>query len=73
MPFAGGAGFANEQAARCRRAALGVKRWKVENPAELLAVLKPRGQGWQAGEPALFDIVYQTLYKVKAPVTEWVG
>jgi hypothetical protein len=35
--------------------------------------LKPRGRGWRAGEPALFDIVYPTLYEVKAPVSEWVA
>jgi hypothetical protein len=27
----------------------------------------------EAGEPALFDIVYQALYKVNAPVSEWVA
>jgi len=50
--------------------AYGLKSWKVEDPAELEAVLK---RALEAGEPTLVDIVTQPLDEAAAPVSEWVA
>ncbi|KXF75254.1 acetolactate synthase [Paramesorhizobium deserti] len=50
--------------------AYGLKSWKVEDPAELEAVLK---RALETGEPTLVDIITQPLDEAAAPVSEWVA
>ncbi|HEX3953503.1 MAG TPA: thiamine pyrophosphate-binding protein [Stellaceae bacterium] len=51
-------------------AAFGVQSWKVEDPAELRAVLK---RAVDSGEPTLVDVICQPLQEAHAPVSEWVA
>jgi len=50
--------------------AFGVKSWRVEDPAELGAVLK---QAVEYDGPTLVDVISQPLQDAKAPVSEWVA
>jgi acetolactate synthase-1/2/3 large subunit len=50
--------------------AYGVKSWRVEDPAELDAVLKA---AIEYGGPALVDIIAQPLQEAAAPVSQWMG
>jgi len=50
--------------------AFGVKSFRVEDPAELKAVLK---RATEAGEPTLVDVICQPLHEARAPVSEWVA
>lgn len=51
-------------------AAFGVKSWRVENPAELDAVLRA---AVAHDGPTLVDIVTQPLEEASAPVRRWMG
>ena len=51
-------------------AAFGVKSWRVENPAELDAVLR---EAVAHDGPTLVDIVTQPLEEASAPVRRWMG
>lgn len=51
-------------------AAFGVKSWRVEDPAELEAVLK---QAIAHDGPSLVDVIAQPLHQAAAPVSEWVA
>jgi acetolactate synthase-1/2/3 large subunit len=51
-------------------AAFGVKSWRVEDPAQLRAVLK---QAVAHDGPTLVDVVCQPLNEAQAPVSEWVA
>jgi len=51
-------------------AAFGVKSWRVENPAELDAVLRA---AVAHDGPTLVDIVTQPLEEASAPVRKWMG
>jgi acetolactate synthase-1/2/3 large subunit len=50
--------------------AFGVKSWRVENPAELEAVLR---QALAHDGPTLVDVISQPLHEAAAPVSEWVA
>lgn len=50
--------------------AYGVRSWRVENPAELEAVLR---QALEYDGPSLVDIISQPLHEAAAPVSEWVA
>jgi acetolactate synthase I/II/III large subunit len=51
-------------------AAFGVKSWRVEDPAQLRAVLK---QAVAHDGPTLVDVICQPLNEARAPVSEWVA
>jgi acetolactate synthase-1/2/3 large subunit len=51
-------------------AAFGVRSWRVEDPAELGAVL---ARAAAAAEPTLVDVVCQPLHEARAPVSEWIA
>ena len=55
---------------RRRRAAFGVKSWRVTEPGELEKSLK---EALAHGGPSLVDIVCQPLQEAKAPVSEWIA
>ena len=48
----------------------GVRSWRVEDPAELGAVLR---EAAEHDGPALVDIVTQSLEEAAAPVLQWMG
>ena len=50
--------------------AFGVKSWRVEDPAELMPVLK---QAAAHDGPTLVDVISQPLHEAAAPVSEWVA
>lgn len=50
--------------------AFGVKAWRVEDPADLGAVLK---QALNHDGPSLVDVISQPLHEAAAPVSEWVA
>jgi acetolactate synthase-1/2/3 large subunit len=50
--------------------AFGVKSWKVEDPAQLQAVLK---EAVEHDGPTLVDIISQPLNEAAAPVSEWIA
>jgi len=50
--------------------AFGVKSWRVEDPAELVPVLK---QAVAHDGPTLVDVISQPLHEAAAPVSEWVA
>ncbi len=51
-------------------AALGLKTWRVEDPAELTGALRAAAE---ADGPTLVDIVAEPLQDAAAPVSEWVA
>ena len=51
-------------------AAYGVRSWRVEDPAELDAVMK---QALNHDGPTLVDIISQPLHEAAAPVSEWIA
>jgi acetolactate synthase-1/2/3 large subunit len=61
--------FARTDNARIAEA-YGVKSWRVEDPAQLGAVLK---QAAEHGGPALVDVIAQSLEECPAPVLQWMG
>ena len=48
----------------------GVKSWRVENPADLGAILR---QAAEHDGPALVDVIAQSLEDAAAPVLQWMG
>ncbi|MHA1564228.1 MAG: thiamine pyrophosphate-binding protein [Alphaproteobacteria bacterium] len=50
--------------------AFGLKSWRVEDPADLAAVLK---QAVAHDGPTLVDVICQPLQDAQAPVSEWVA
>ena len=50
--------------------AFGVKSWTVEDPADLVPVLR---QALAHGGPTLIDVISQPLNEAAAPVSEWVA
>ncbi|MEM7213455.1 MAG: thiamine pyrophosphate-dependent enzyme, partial [Pseudomonadota bacterium] len=50
--------------------AYGVKSWRIEDPAQLDAVLK---QAIAHAGPTLVDVISQPLQDAVAPVSEWVA
>ena len=51
-------------------AAYGVKSWRVEDPRELIKILK---MAVESNEPTLVDIISQPLHEAAAPVSEWIA
>jgi len=49
---------------------LGLKSWRVTDPAQLGQSLKT---ALAAAEPTLVDVVCQPLHEAQAPVSEWVA
>ena len=50
--------------------AYGIKSWRVENPADLPAVLR---ESLAHDGPTLIDVISQPLHEAAAPVSEWVA
>jgi acetolactate synthase-1/2/3 large subunit len=50
--------------------AYGIKSWRVENPADLPAVLR---EALAHDGPTLIDVISQPLHEAAAPVSEWVA
>ena len=50
--------------------AFGVKSWTVEDPAQLIPVLR---EAVAHDGPALIDVISQPLHEAAAPVSEWVA
>jgi acetolactate synthase-1/2/3 large subunit len=50
--------------------AFGVKSWRVEDPADLVPVLK---EALAHDGPTLVDVISQPLHEAAAPVSEWVA
>jgi acetolactate synthase-1/2/3 large subunit len=50
--------------------AYGIKSWRVENPADLPAVLS---EALAHDGPTLIDVISQPLHEAAAPVSEWVA
>jgi len=50
--------------------AFGVKSWTVEDPAQLIPVLK---EALAHDGPTLIDVISQPLHEAAAPVSEWVA
>ncbi|MEM6763207.1 MAG: thiamine pyrophosphate-dependent enzyme, partial [Pseudomonadota bacterium] len=50
--------------------AFGVKAWRVEDPAQLVPVLK---EALAHDGPTLVDVISQPLHEAAAPVSEWVA